>query len=140
MEALCKASHDGAIGTLKALCKVSNDGAIGTPKAPSKVSHGSAIVTLEALCTTSHGVALICSCRSLVRSKLDYSCIVYVYYILKTCSTETRPYPSPSFAKCSRRFSYSSCSRSVFESTRDVCEQQTQETVNELCFKTKNFS
>ena len=84
---------------------------------------------------------------ALVRSHLDYGCIVYgaaSNNILKKL-----PDPSPRLTNCSRSFSYFSCSKRICESTRDVFEKQTQETVfekqtqetvYELCFKTKNLS
>ena len=59
---------------------------------------------------------------------------------LKTCSTETGPYPSPRSANCSWSFSHFSCKQPLCESTRDVFEKQTQNNVYELCSKTKNLS
>ena len=40
---------------------------------------------------------------------------------------------------CSWSFSNFSCNKPLCESSRDVFEKQTQETVNVLCFKTKNL-
>ena len=42
---------------------------------------------------------------------------------------ETGPHPSPRLTNCSWSFSYFSCNKPLCESTRDVFEKQTQETV-----------
>ena len=80
---------------------------------------------------------LLCLYRALVRSKLDYGCI---WGSFKQHSKETGPHPSPRLTNCSRSFLYFSCNKPLCESTRGIFEKQTQEAVNELCFKTKNVS
>ena len=68
---------------------------------------------------------------------------IWLYCIwdsFKQHSKENGPCPSPRLTNCSWSFSYFSCNKPLCESTRDVFEKQTQETVYELCFKTKNLS
>ena len=82
---------------------------------------------------------LLCLYRALVRYKLDYACSVYgaaSNNILKKLD----PIHKPRLTNCSRSFSYFSCNNPLCESTRDIFQKQTQETVYEPCFKTKNLS
>ena len=74
---------------------------------------------------------LLCFYGALIRSKLDHGCI---WGSFKQHSKQTGPYPSPRPTNCSWNFSYFSCNKPLCESTRDVFEKQTQETVYELCF------
>ena len=67
-------------------------------------------------------------------------CLYCIWGSLKTYSTETGPYPLLKFANCSWGFSYFSCCKPLRESTRDVFEKQTQETVHELSLTPKNIS
>ena len=82
---------------------------------------------------------LLCLYRALVRSKLDYGCIVYgaaSNNILKKLD----PIHQQGLRIALGAFRTSPVTSLCAKSTRDVFEEQTQETVYELRLKTKSWS
>ena len=80
---------------------------------------------------------LLCLYQALVRSKLDYGCIVYgaaSNNILKKLD------PINDLRIALGAFRTSPVTSLCAKSTRDVFEEQTQETVYELRLKTKSWS
>ena len=81
---------------------------------------------------------LLCLYRALVRFKLDYGCIVYgaaSNNILKKLD----PIHHQGLRIAVGAFRTSRVT-SLYAKAQEMSEKQTQETVNELCFKTKNLS
>ena len=66
---------------------------------------------------------LLCLYWSLIQSKLDYGCI---WGRSQIHSKETRLYPSPRSANCSRSFPFLSCNKFLCESTGNVFQKQVQ--------------
>ena len=81
---------------------------------------------------------LLCLYQALVRSKLDYGCIVY-----GAASNNILKKLDPIYQQGLRIALGAFCTSpvtSLYAKAQEMSEKQTQETVNELCIKTKNVS